>query len=311
MITQGLKRCITLLYATSIFLCTTLYAESQYFVEDGDALDWFQTFQISQKLYEGQSSYQKILVFDSPLFGRVLSLGGIVQLTEKDDPFYHEMLVHVPMLAHGAAKSVLIIGGGDGGCLREVLRHRGVKKAVMVELDKQVVEVCRKYIPSVSRGAFDDTRAQIYFQNGVDYVNTTSEKFDIIFADSTDPDLDGPGTILFSSDFYKSCKKILNPNGILITQNGIVFQKEETCRDIYKNLSEHFKEVRFYTTSVPCFIGGLMTFGWATDNPAHYKTAIKQLNKRMSALGGTMHYYTPEMHKAAFVLPGYIKNALK
>lgn len=283
--------------------------EQNFFLEDVKSYsdEWGQRLKISQTHYEGKSDYQKIAILENPIFGRFLVLDGVVQVTERDDPYYHEMLVHVPMLAHGAAKKVLIIGGGDGGCLREVLRHQTVEKAVMVDLDGAVVELSKKYLPTISKGAFDDPRAQVLIQNGIDYVNNTQEKFDIIFSDCTDPNIEGPGAILFSSEFYKNCKKILNSDGILVTQNGVPFDEETITKQVYKNLAENFSDTRLYVTVVPVFAGGFMSFGWATDNPQYCKVSTKTLTARMRALGGTMTYYNPQIHKASFTLPQCIK----
>lgn len=153
-----------------------------------------QRFEVSKVLYSEKTEFQDMVIFENPKFGRVLVLDGVIQTTEKDEFIYHEMMVHTPMLANGAAKRVLIIGGGDGGCLREALRHPGVGKVTMVEIDPTVVELSRKYLPGHSDGAFDDPRTDLVIADGLKYVAESDEKFDVIIVDSTDPI--GPGEVL-------------------------------------------------------------------------------------------------------------------
>ena len=171
-----------------------------------------QAFEVEEILYEEKTDHQHMLIFRNPCFGRVMVLDGVVQTTEKDEFVYHEMLAHVPILAHGRVSRLLIVGGGDGGMLREVCKHRGIQTVVQVELDRAVVALSRQYLPAHSQGAFDDPRLQLVFDEGLNFVRTTAEKFDVIIVDSTDPI--GPGEALFSRDFYGACKRCLLPGGI-------------------------------------------------------------------------------------------------
>ena len=176
-----------------------------------------QVFTVDAVLYRGQTKFQEALVFENVLFGRVLVLDGIVQLTERDNHIYHEMIAHVPLLAHGTAKRVLIIGGGDGGTLKEVLKHR-VENVVMVELDQEVIELSKRYFPQVSDGAFDDRRVNLVIGDGAEYVTQVDAQFDVVIIDSTDPV--GPGEQLFTRAFYERCRTLLPPNGMIALQAG-------------------------------------------------------------------------------------------
>ncbi|CAK8744111.1 Polyamine aminopropyltransferase [Sodalis praecaptivus] len=180
-----------------------------------------QYFTVDNVLYRETTGQQDLVIFENAALGRVMALDGVVQTTERDEFIYHEMMAHVPLIAHGNAKKVLIIGGGDGGMLREVSRHPGVEQITMVEIDAGVVTFCQKYLPSHNAGAFDDPRFTLVIADGVDFVSQSSEKFDVIISDCTDPI--GPGESLFTSDFYQGCARCLNQDGIFVAQNGVCF----------------------------------------------------------------------------------------
>lgn len=240
--------------------------------------------------------------------GRVMALDGVVQTTERDEFIYHEMMTHVPLLAHGAAKSVLIIGGGDGAMLREVSRHPEVEKITMVEIDAGVVTFCRQYLPNHSAGAYDDPRFTLVIDDGVNFVNQTQEKFDVIISDCTDPI--GPGESLFTSEFYAGCKASLNENGIFVAQNGVCFLQQDEAVNSHRKLSHYFGDVSFYQAAIPTYYGGIMTFAWASDNPALRQLDTATLQTRFKAAGLTCRYYTPAIHTGSFALPQYLLNAL-
>lgn len=271
--------------------------------------NWQQLLKISKPIFEESSEFQKILIFDNPIFGRVLALDDILQTTQNDEFIYHEMLCHVPILSHGNVKKVLIIGGGDGGMLREVLRHKKIEKAVMVEIDKIVIEACEKHLPYLSNGAYKDPRAHIIIGDGIDFVKNTKENFDVIIVDSTDPI--GPGMILFTKEFYSYCKKTLNKDGILVTQNGVPFAQEKELIDTYNNRLNYFKDNRYYIAPVFSYIGGFMAFGWATDNENYFNVTEANLIDELNKIDGKMKYYNAQIHKASFTLPEYIQNKLK
>ncbi|MDH5767074.1 MAG: polyamine aminopropyltransferase, partial [Gammaproteobacteria bacterium] len=177
-----------------------------------------QEFAVDKVYFENKTDHQHLVIFENAKFGRVMALDGIIQTTEADEFIYHEMLTHVPLLAHGNVKRVLIIGGGDGGMLREVCKHSSVEHITQVEIDDQVVDMCKEYLPNHSAGAYDDPRVNIVIDDGANFVRQCTDKFDVIISDSTDPI--GPGDVLFTSDFYADCKQCLTEDGILVTQNG-------------------------------------------------------------------------------------------
>lgn len=270
--------------------------------------EYGQRFQIESVLFESKTEHQHLIIFKNAVFGRVMALDGIIQTTEKDEFIYHEMLAHVPILAHGEAKKVLIIGGGDGGMLREVLRHKTVEQAIMVEIDETVIDMCREYLPSHSAGAFDDPRTNVVIADAAKFVNETDQRFDIIISDSTDPV--GPGEVLFTSAFYEGCQRILNPGGILVTQNGVAYMQMEEVKTTHQRLSPLFRDAGFYCAAVPTYIGGVMTFAWASDQTGYRKLTATELAQRFKRSGIQTRYYTPDIHVAAFALPQYILQQL-
>ncbi len=264
-----------------------------------------QRLQITREVHHERTPFQEMLIFDTPLFGRVLTLDGIVQTTERDEFCYHDMLTHVPMLAHGRARRVLIVGGGDGGVLREVLRHP-VERATMVEIDGAVVAACRAHMPSLSDGAFDDPRTELLIDDGIRYVAEARDSFDVIIVDSTDPM--GPGEVLFTEAFYADCRRLLGAHGVLVTQCGVPFIQGAEVRDSTARLRPHFADVGFYVTVVPGYIGGFMTLGWATDDATLRHVPEATLAERLAALGFQPRYYSPAVHRAAFALPPFIEK---
>lgn len=267
-----------------------------------------QVFNIEEVLYEEKTAHQHLVIFRNAYFGRVMALDGVVQTTEKDEFIYHEMLAHVPILAHGEVSRVLIVGGGDGGILREVLKHPKVQTVVQVELDRQVVDLCRKHLPDHSQGAFDDPRLELVFDDGLNFVKTSARQFEVIISDSTDPI--GPGEALFSRDFYAACKRCLRPGGVLVTQNGVVFMQREEVRTTAGHLQELFADWHFFAAAVPTYVGGIMTFAWATDDPALRRVPPASLRSRFQAGRLATRYYNPEIHRAAFALPQYVLEAI-
>ncbi len=267
-----------------------------------------QSFRIDELLYEVKTDHQHLVIFHNAAFGRVLVLDGVVQTTEKDEFIYHEMLTHVPVLAHGSVRRVLIIGGGDGGMLREATRHKTIEQITQVEIDRQVIEMCRTYLPNHSQGAFEDPRVNIVIDDGRRFVETTRERFDVIISDSTDPI--GPGEALFEEDFYTQCKRCLAPEGILVTQNGVPFMQLEEAQTTALRLRRQFDDWHFYTAAVPTYVGGIMAFAWATDNRSLRKVDPAVLTSRYAASGIETRYYTPDIHQAAFALPRYLLDAL-
>lgn len=264
---------------------------------------WGQTFSIEEEVLREKTDLQDLIIFENGRFGRVMALDGVIQLTEADEPIYHEMMTHVPILTHGDVSSVLVIGGGDGGILREVLKHPSIRRIVLVEIDPSVIALSKEYFPSVSKGAFDNPRVEIVIQDASEFVKTSEELFDVIICDSTDPI--GPGKVLFTEEFYGECKDRLRDKGIFVNQNGVpFFQKEELVMTLH-NRRPHFQNVSFYIAPVPTYAGGFMAFGWASDT--NYQVSPEVLRERFEKLGVPTFYYTPEIHSASFALPRFMQ----
>ncbi|ATA20716.1 spermidine synthase [Gibbsiella quercinecans] len=267
-----------------------------------------QYFSVEKVLYREKTEHQDLVIFENLEMGRVMALDGVVQTTERDEFIYHEMLTHVPLLAHGQAKKVLIIGGGDGGMLREVSRHQGVEQITMVEIDAGVVAFCRQYLPNHNAGAYDDPRFHLVIDDGVNFVSQTDEKFDVIISDCTDPI--GPGESLFTSTFYQGCARCLNEGGIFVAQNGVCFLQQDEAVNSHTKLSHYFKDVSFYQAAIPTYYGGIMTFAWASQNPALRQLDLATLQQRFVQSGLPCRYYNPAIHVGSFALPQYLLNAL-
>jgi spermidine synthase len=260
---------------------------------------------ITEILHETKTDHQHLIIFVNPEFGRVLALDGVVQTTERDEFIYHEMLAHTPILAHGGAAEVLIVGGGDGGMLEEVLKHRGVTQVTLVEIDRTVIELSKTHLRSICGDAYEDPRTRVVIADGIDYVHETSDRFDVIIVDSTDPI--GPGEVLFGEHFYEGCRRALNPGGILVTQNGVPFVQGGELRASLAILRRLFRDASCYRAAVPTYIGGEMTFGWAADDATRREVPLEALTERFAAAGIETRCYTPAVHKAAFALPPYIE----
>jgi spermidine synthase len=261
----------------------------------------------STLLYDSETEHQRLRVFRNATFGRILTLDGVVQVTEGDEFIYHEMMAHVPIFAHGAAKSVLIVGGGDGGMAREALRHTAVERVVMVEIDAGVIEFSKQFLPGISAGAFDDARLEVVIADGADYMKEAGERFDVIIVDSTDPI--GPGEVLFTDTFYGHARARLTPGGVLVTQNGVPFMQGAELTNTMRAFKALFADATCYLASIPTYYGGPMAMGWATDGEAR-TVSLETLEARFAACGFATRYYTPAVHKGAFALPGYVARLM-
>ena len=271
-----------------------------------------QHFMVDQVLFEAGTEHQHLVIFENREFGRMMALDGVIQTTERDEFIYHEMLTHVPLISHGNARRVLIIGGGDGGMLREVLKHKTVEHVTMVEIDGAVVEMCEKWLPNHSAGAYQDPRLNLVITDGVKFVNDadacTDGSFDVIISDCTDPI--GPGEVLFSSEFYAGCKRLLSENGIFVAQNGVCFMQLGEVETTTARLGHYMADTWFYSAAVPTYVGGIMTFAWGAKNPASRNIALDVLTERFRSAGIATRYYTPAIHQAAFALPRYVEEAI-
>lgn len=266
-----------------------------------------QKFRIDKLYFESKTDHQHLMIFHNAQLGRVMTLDGVVQTTEADEFVYHEMMTHVPLLAHGSAERVLIIGGGDGGILREVARHP-VTHITQVEIDRAVVDMAIEYLPKHSAGAYDDPRLNLVIADGMDFIRKTDEQFDVIIVDSTDPI--GPGEVLFSNDFYGLAKARLQHGGIIVTQNGVPFFQPDELKTTYSRLRNHFQDFGFYCGAIPTYYGGFMTFGWGTDNVDLRSLSEDELRRRFADANLSCRYYNAAIHKAAFALPQFMLDTL-
>ncbi len=266
-------------------------------------------FSVQRLIHEERTPHQHLVIFDNAIFGRVMMLDGVTQLTTADEFIYHEMMAHVPLMAHGQARDVLIIGGGDGGVLREVLRHGSVERAVLCEIDAAVIELSRRFFPEVSDKAFEDPRTQVVIADGTAYVDAQKAAFDVILVDSTDPI--GPGAVLFSEAFYAACRRALKPGGVLVTQNGVPFLQGDELTQSLRHFRAHFADATAFLATTPTYVGGPMAYGWASDDASLRQCSPDILHDRMQKLEAfAPRYYTPEVHVAAFALPGYVQALL-
>jgi spermidine synthase len=256
-----------------------------------------------EPLHEERSEFQLIQVFEHPTFGRMLVLDGLVQTTQRDEFFYHEMLVHVPLITHPEPKKVLIIGAGDGGALRRVLAHPSVDHVTMVEIDARVTAVSREFMPDISGGALDDPRAEVRFEDGHAYVLDSTDSYDAIIVDSSDPV--GPGIVLFQTPFYKACLERLSENGVFSAQIGSALYFSDEIRMAVANATPAFPSVRPYLGAVPTYPGTL--WGYMLGSRGDHVDA-GEAAKRAADRGLQTRYWTPEVHAASFALPAFVRD---
>ncbi|CTQ56032.1 Spermidine synthase [Roseibium album] len=267
------------------------------------------SYSCDEILYQEKTEHQDLVLFTNPVFGKVLMLDGVTQVTTKDEFIYHEMMSHVPIIAHGSAKNVLIVGGGDCGLAEEVLKHPTVETLVQVEIDASVVEFSKEHFGDFNEGVLEDKRFELVIADGMKFAAETDRGFDVVIVDSTDPH--GPGAVLFSEEFYRNVHRMLTPGGVLVTQNGVPFLQEEELVTSVERFSRIFKDAAAYIAAIPTYFGGHMTLGWATDNPDLRRQAVSVLEERFKAADFETRYYTPDVHAAAFALPKFILDAVE
>lgn len=266
------------------------------------------TFTVKEFYESFETPYQKIEVFEAEDFGTVLALGGVTNVTDRDESGYHEMLAHVPLLAHPHPRRVLIIGGGDGGTLREVLRHPEVEQAVLVDIDGEVIRVARQYFPQCAV-ALDDARAEVIVGDGLAYVEVAAAQgvqFDVILVDSTDP-VDA-AVELFTEKFYKHCAALLGTHGILVPQSDSPTFYLNRVTEVYEKLANIFKHTSLYLGQVTAYPGGVWAYTAASQG-VDVRVSL-QRNARIAALEPQLRYANGEFIQAAFALPTYVKRAL-
>ncbi len=265
-----------------------------------------QAYRVDEVLLDLQSPYQRIRIIRTPLFGRMLILDDAVQTSEADEFCYHEMLAHPPLLTHPDPRRVLIIGGGDGGLLEEVLKHP-VDRVVMVEIDRMVVDATLRHIPEIPGRAFDDPRVELRIEDGFAYVRNCPERFDVALVDSTDPQ--GPSVPLFGEAFYGDLHRVLGEEGVLAVQSGSPLYQAELITQVRHNLRRHFPVVRTLLAYVPSYPGVLWTFTLASKRFDPAQLPPDEVDRRVADFG--LRYYTGAQHQAALNPPPFLKHVLE
>jgi len=253
-----------------------------------------------------QSDFQKIDVFQTPEFGKVLVIDGFIMLTEKDEFIYHEMITHVPMAVNPSIKNILVIGAGDGGTVRELTRYSTVERIDKVEIEKMVVDVCREHI-SQTASKLNDKRVNLFFEDGLKFVKAKTNEYDLIIVDSTDPI--GPGVELFTQEFYKNCYNALKEDGILVNQHESPYYRREaeTMQRTHKKIKSVFPVANVYQAHIPTYGSGHWLFGFASKK---YDPVKNHEAGKWESLGISANYYNSNLHKGAFALPNYVIDLL-
>ncbi len=264
------------------------------------------SLRVEEQLYTKQTEYQRIDVMTSKEFGTFLTLDGLMMVAEKDEFIYHEMIVHVPMSVNPNIKKVLVIGGGDGGTVKQLVRYDTVEAIDLVEIDRDVVEVCKKFLPTVSAG-LNDERVNINYEDGLKFVRNTKDKYDLIIVDSTDPF--GPGEGLFTREFYGNCYRTLSDDGIMVNQHESPYYENYANSLIraHRRIKGVFPIHKIYQAHIPTYPSGHWLFGFASNK----FDPIKDFNaERWNKLRLDTKYYNTELHMGCFALPNYVKELL-
>lgn len=261
---------------------------------------------IKKKLFKKSSPYQQIEVVDTYECGRVLIIDSIFQTSAKDEFIYHEMMAHLPLCFHPFPKNILIIGGGDGGVLREVLKHP-IKEVCLVEIDKMVLEVAQRFLPIIHQKAFQDKRVKIFIDDGAKFIKNFSNFFDVIIIDSSDPF--GPSEILFSQKFYQDVSKALTKFGLMMTQSGGIFFQVQDIKKTQRHLEKVFPYTGLALAAIPLYHGDIYSFSLGSKiNLTNF--SFSKLNKRFKQLNLKTKYYDPVIHQNSFYLPKFLKDNL-
>ncbi len=267
------------------------------------------SYRATRILQEIKTAHQHLLLFENLLFGKVLMLDGATQVTSADEFIYHEMMSHVPILAHGRARDVLIVGGGDCGIAKEVLKHQAVTSLVQVEIDASVVDFAREHFPEFTDPVLSDPRFELVIDDGMAFVMKTARRFDVVIVDSTDPH--GPGEVLFTEAFYRGVKNCMKPGGVMVTQSGVAFLQPDVVQSCVTTFRKLFADGSCYIAAIPTYTGGHLAMGWASDDAALREVPVEELRRRYEQAGAFVtKYWTPEVHRAAFALPRYIADRI-
>ncbi|MGN7310651.1 spermidine synthase [Alkalicoccobacillus gibsonii] len=260
------------------------------------------TAKIKRTLHTEKTEFQQLDMIETEEFGNMLVLDGMVMTTEKDEFVYHEMVAHVPLFTHPNPKHVLVVGGGDGGVIREVLKHPSVEKATLVEIDGKVVEYSKKYLPTIA-GALDDERVDVQIADGFMHIAKSENEYDVIMVDSTEPV--GPAVKLFEKGFYEGISKALKEDGVFVAQTDNPWFQQDLIRNVYSDIKEIFPITRVYTANIPTYPSGLWTFTIGSK----IKDPLEVSEDRFHDI--ETKYYTKDLHKAAFALPKFVGDLLK
>lgn len=261
---------------------------------------------VDAQLYSAESDYQKIDIFDTREFGRILTLDDVIVLTEKDEFIYHEMITHVAMAVHPHVRKALVVGAGDGGALRELGRYPDIEQIDLVELDSMLVEACKEHLPSTAVG-YEDPRVTVYIQDGLKFIRRLEDSYDLIIVDSTDPQ--GPGEVLFTREFYGNCFKALKEDGIMLNQHESPFYSYEAnaMKRAHRRIKEVFPVHQVYQAHIPSYPSGHWLFGFASKK----YHPLDDLNaEAWEARNIPTRYYNTLLHKGAFYLPNYVQAML-
>jgi spermidine synthase len=262
------------------------------------------------KLYDEQSDFQKVEIYQTQAYGNMLTLDGMVMTTEKDEYVYHEMITHIPTLTHPNPKRALVIGGGDGGTVRELLKHDSYDEVVMVEIDEKVIEASKKFLPAIA-SALEHPKLNLIVDDGIKYVNTALDaSFDIVIVDSTDPI--GPAEGLFTAEFYKEVYRILTPDGIMVTQSESPRFNQKVFKEIYEVYRSIFgkDKVHCYLAYIPTYPTGMWSFSYSSKGDSH---PLKNIDKeRLSRFtkNNALQYYNEAIHHSAFALPNFVSEMI-
>lgn len=262
------------------------------------------SLQVKKVLDHFRSDFQDILVFESENHGNVLVLDGVIQVTERDEFSYQEMITHIPMFAHPNPKRVLVIGGGDGGVIREVAKHPGVEEIVECEIDEGVIIVSKKYLPTLAAG-YDDPRVTVQIMDGAKFMDENQDSFDVIITDSSDPI--GPASVLFETPFYNAMYKSLREGGIVCTQGECMWLHLHLIKPLVDSIGQTFSSVEYAYTTIPTYPSGQIGFIVASKGRTTCQVPDR---KPDSAFLKGLKYYTSDIHQAAFVLPAFCKRAI-
>jgi spermidine synthase len=261
------------------------------------------SLKVEEVLYHGRSLFQDVLVFRSSDFGTVLVLDGVIQVTERDEFSYQEMISCIPLFAHPNPERVLVIGGGDGGVLREINKHKGVKEIHICEIDGDVIKYSKQYLPSLACG-YDDPRVVVHVRDGMEFMKENQDSWDVIITDSSDPI--GPAGVLFEAPFYEKMYNSLRDGGIVCTQGECMWLHLDLIRPLVSKISEFYQSVEYAYTTIPTYPSGQIGFIIATKNRGSCKTPAREDKE----LEKDLRYYNSELHSAAFVLPSFARRAI-